>query len=189
MHRYRFLFVLRIALLPALAMADAEVSLERIMAHPDWLGRAPERFYWADDGKSFYYERKVEGSEERELHQVSLTGESLRTVADSDRGSADVDGGSFSRNFSRKVYSRHGDIYLKDLSSGEIRQLTRTVASEQDPFFMTDGNAVAFERGDGFFVRQLDTGLEYQIADLRLEDNPDAEEEDLSVSRFCDLWR
>ena len=87
------------------------------MAHPDWLGRPPENFYWADDGNSFYYERKVEGSEQRELHQASLAGEFIRTVADPERGSIDVDGGSFSRSFSHKVYSRPSTLRMSAVSA------------------------------------------------------------------------
>ena len=171
------LLALAWALVPASVRADREVTLEKIMAHPDWLGRSPENFYWADDGESFYYERKVAGSEERKLHQASLTGEILRTVVDGERGAIDVEAGSYNRDFSLKVYERHGDIYLKDLESGEVRQLTRTVAAESDPLFMADGSAVAYERGEAFFARQLAGDLEYQIADVRLEEDPDEEDD------------
>lgn len=159
---------------------DSQVTLEKIMAHPDWLGRAPEDFYWADDGQSVYYEIKREGSEARDLFEAALDGSILRQVDDAERGTIDVDGGRFSADYSRKVYVRQGDVFVKDLGSGEIRQLTRTVAREASPFFMAGGEAVAFERDDAFFVRELSGGLEYAVADLRLADDPDAEEEELS---------
>ena len=64
------------------------ITLEKIMAHPDWLGSRPENPYWADDGDSLYYERKVEGSEERLLTQSRLDGQLLRHVAEEERGAA-----------------------------------------------------------------------------------------------------
>ena len=165
-------------LAPLAAAADDEVTLERIMADPDWIGRGPESPYWADDGRSFYYERKVAGSEERELLQADLEGEVLRTVAPEERGRIDVGGGRYSRDRGRKVYSRRGDVYVKDLASGAIRQLTRTASEERDPFFTAAEDGVAFERDGSFFVRQLADGLEVQVADLRLADDPRDEEED-----------
>ena len=64
-------FLFRLLLATALMAGVAHPqTLEQIMAHPDWLGRSPENPYWADDGSSIYYERKVEGSEERLLYQV-----------------------------------------------------------------------------------------------------------------------
>ena len=44
------------------AFAQAkEVTLEQIMAHPDWLGRQAENPHWADDGASIYFERTLIG--------------------------------------------------------------------------------------------------------------------------------
>jgi len=159
--------------------ADSEVTLEKIMAHPDWLGRAPENQYWADDGQSFYYEIKLAGSEERELFEAGLDGDTLRRVSDVERGEIDVEGGEYTADYSLKVYARDGDLFVKDLAHGVIRQLTRTVETERSPFFMAGEQAVAFERDDEIFVRELHSGLEYSAADLRLNDDPDAEEEDL----------
>jgi len=158
--------------------ADSEVTLEKIMAHPDWLGRAPENWYWADDGQSFYWERKVEGTEERKLYQAGLDGNPIREIQPAERGSIDVDSGAWSRDFSRKVYSRQGDIYVKEMATGEIRQLTRSAEREHSPFFMADETAIAFERGDAIFIRQLADGLEAQAADLKNEDDPEAEEDE-----------
>ena len=166
------------AFVPLAASSLDDVSLETIMADPDWVGRAPENYYWADDGQSFYYERKVEGSEERELFQASLDGRIIRQVTAQERGNIDVRGGYFSKDLERKVYSRRGDVYLKDLASGSIRQLTRTAAAEREPFFMATEEGVAFERDGSFFVRRLTDGLEYQLADLRLEEDPLESEED-----------
>ncbi len=33
--------------------APTPLTLARIIAHPDWIGRSPERPYWADDSASF----------------------------------------------------------------------------------------------------------------------------------------
>jgi dipeptidyl aminopeptidase/acylaminoacyl peptidase len=178
MNRFVPAAVLCSLLAPAFVAADAEVTLEKIMAHPDWLGRAPENFYWADDSGGFYHERKVEGSEARELFEASLAGEVMRTVADADRGTVDVAGGALSPDRSLKTYSRDGDVFVKDLANGTIRQLTRTAAAETDPFFTADGTAVVFRRDDRFLARRLADGLESLAADVRLEDDPQAEDED-----------
>lgn len=154
-----------------------EVTLELIMSDPDWIGRAPERPYWADDGKSIYYFQKREGSDERDLIQIDLDGNVLRVVADEDRGTADHPGGDFSSDYRRKVYEREGDLYLKNLRNGELRQLTRTSGAERDPVFMAGDDRIAFRRGDSIFIREIESGLEYEPADLRLQNDPDEKKE------------
>src|SRR5512135_2363916 len=51
------------ALAPALAQPVAplpkdEITLERIMADPDWIGNSPEDPYWSDDGSAVYFFKK-----------------------------------------------------------------------------------------------------------------------------------
>jgi dipeptidyl aminopeptidase/acylaminoacyl peptidase len=147
------------------------LTLEVIMAHPDWLGRAPENAYWADDGESVYFERKREGEEISDLYEVDLQGD-VHRVADEEMGTISVPEGDWSRNRTRKVYTRAGDVYLRDLSTGEVRQLTRTAADESQTMFMADESRIAFRRGDAIYVRDLDSGLEWQPAEVLAEEDP-----------------
>lgn len=152
-----------------------EVTLERIMADPDWLGRAPDMAYWAADGQSVFYERKRAGSELRDLFRHSVTGGEPQLVADAERDRIDAPGGHWSPDRRRKVYVVRGDVFLRDFSEGTVRQLTRTPAFELEPRFLVGEASVAFRRGDTFYRVDLSTGLESLVADLRLEDDPEKE--------------
>jgi dipeptidyl aminopeptidase/acylaminoacyl peptidase len=160
------------------AQEPPEVTLKLIMAHPDWIGNAPERPFWADDGKSIYYWQKQPGNEQRDLHQINLKGELIRTVAPEFMGAVDVAAGSISSNEKMKVYARKGDIYVKDIGRNLIHQITRTVASESSPSYTPDNRKLIFKRDGVTYVRVLGSGLEYQLVDLQTKDDPDEEEED-----------
>lgn len=162
---------------PAAEPRPEEITLELIMSDPDWIGNAPESPYWADDGQSVYYEQKRQGEENHDLIHVDLEGNVLAVVADEERGAAGVAGGDWSRDRRFKVYSREGDVFWKDVATGEIRQLTRTVEPETRPHFLVGDRRVAFHRGDAVFVRDLESGLEYQAADVRLAEDPAEEKE------------
>lgn len=153
-------------------------TLEQIMAHPDWLGRQPESPYWADDGASIYYERKVEGSEEGQLFRLALAGGAAVLVTEADKAAADYRDGDWSSDRMRKVYSRNGDLFVRETSTGQVRQLTRTQADESDPFFMVGDDRVGYQRDASIFVRTLASGLESQPAVVKLDDDPDADEDD-----------
>ena len=153
------------------------ISLEQIMADPDWIGRAPQRPYWSDDSDSIYFFQKRQGSEQVDWYRVERDGDDLELVTPAQYSSADVAGDILSPDFRLKVYERAGDIYVKNLRRNEITQLTRTAADETNPAFSTDGNKVFFNRNNTLLVRDLASGLEYQAADLRLQDHPNAEEE------------
>ena len=168
----------------AAAAAGEAITLELIMSDPDWIGNRPTDPYWSDDGGAVYFEQKRSGEELRDLIRIDLENGEATRIDDVERGTEDVREGHLSRDRKRKVYSRHGDIYLKDLVTGRLTQLTRTAGEETDPRFMADASRVVFRRGQEIFVRDLETSLEYQPVDLRLLKDPRAEKpEDDFLSR------
>jgi dipeptidyl aminopeptidase/acylaminoacyl peptidase len=171
--RARFLAIAAVVLpcAPALAQPD-EVTLELIMSDPDWIGNGPEGVYWADDSGSVFFFQKREGSQLRDLYEATLDGR-IRLVPDEERATVDVRGGDRSSDRALKVYEREGDIYLKNLSTGDIRQLTRTNGRESGPVFLAGDGRIAYSRDRETFIRDLDSGLEFQPADLRFEKDPD----------------
>ncbi|MHC5064996.1 MAG: S9 family peptidase [Planctomycetota bacterium] len=157
------------------------ITLERIMADPDWYARSPGSPYWADDSKSFYWSQKRLGSGLRDLVQSDLAGRELRRVSDAERPAVDVPGGNYSEDGSRKVYTRNGDLFVKELSgstAGRVMQLTRTSSSESQAIFLAGDRRIAFRRDGQWFMRDLDSGLEAQLAELKTGEDPDAEDDE-----------
>jgi dipeptidyl aminopeptidase/acylaminoacyl peptidase len=181
--------------LPALAQPsqNPEPTLETIMADPDWLGNPPEDPYWADDGRSVYYLHKHTGDEQQDLVRVELESGQATTVALADQGKADAPGGDLSLDRRWKTYAREGDVFLKDLQAGTLRQITRTEEAESDPSFLAGDDRIAFRRGDQIYVYDLVSGTLSQPADLRLEKDPAEDKEsgflDEQQERLFDVIR
>lgn len=168
------------------AMTDRavdEISMELIMSHPDWLGNAPEDPYWSDDSQHIYFEQKRHGEEERDLFQVARDSVTPRRLTDDVLGWVDVEDGDVSGDRLFKTYVHRGDLFFKDLSTGETRQLTRTVEEERDAKFMPGNRRILFQRGHQVFQRDLDSGLESQRVDLRLEKDPNDAPKDSYLER------
>jgi len=169
---------------PAEAPAASEpaahdpITLELIMSDPDWIGNRPEGEYWADDGQSVYYQRKKEGSDERELIQVDLRGQVIRIVSDEERPFIDMPGGSYSSDYTWKTYTRGGNLFVKNFASGVITQLTRTSENISGVEVMHGDERLMFRRNGTIIIRDLATGVETQPADLRTQDDPDAKKDD-----------
>ncbi len=165
---------LTIAAAPSLAQESA-LTLEQIMANPDWLGNAPTRSYWGADSASVYYEQKRVGSELSDLYVVDSSTGSTQQVPESEWSSSFHTSISYNATRDRRAYVYSGDIYLVDASG--TRQVTRTSVPESDPFFLSDARRVAFTRDEQFYVHDPESGLTEQVTDIRFEDDPDKEED------------
>ena len=146
------------------------LTLEVIMADPDWLGRAPRERLLGRRRRVRLLRAKREGEPLFDLYRSTSRG----TAPGRGRRAGEISPpvGDWSRDRSRKVYTREGDVYLRDVRTGEVRQLTRTAANESQAMFLDDEDRIAFRRGDAFYVRDLDSGLEWQPAEVLAEKDP-----------------
>ncbi len=158
------------------AGGSSGVTLETIMADPDWIGNAPEQGYWSADGRSVYYLIKRQGSELRDLYRRSLAERSAHLVPDAEMGTVDGPEGAWSRDRRWRAYVHAGDVFVKDMTTGAVRQLTRTPEPKSRVRFMTGDHAVSFREGNRFFAYDLASGRIEVAADVRLAKDPAAEE-------------
>jgi dipeptidyl aminopeptidase/acylaminoacyl peptidase len=167
------------AALPALACAagpapaGSGVTLEQIMAARDWIGNPPEDGYWSWDSKSVLYKVKRDGSPLRDLYRVDAAGQGApRKLGDSDLANAPAPGGAFNRAHTLQVFIRDNNVFVRNLATGSLRQLTRDNTARNAEQFMADGTRVQWHQGNDIYVYELNTGLTSLAADLRLTDDP-----------------
>ncbi len=159
------------------AAAQQPVTLELIMSDPDWLGNGPEAPFWGEYGRTVYFERKRAGEAIRDLWAVDLTGAGLRQVPASELSKFPRPSGDTSEDRSMRVWEYAGDLFLLEVATGAVRQITQTSENERNPHFLIGDRRIAFDRGQRTLVFDLETGLTSEPAELRLEDDPAEEEE------------
>ncbi|MDQ3159447.1 MAG: S9 family peptidase, partial [Pseudomonadota bacterium] len=157
-------------LLTSLSAAAAEpITLTQAMADPDWIGPPVEDAWWRWDGQAAQYLLKREGASIRDRWQVGIDGGAAiridgAALADLDSAEAVFDAAS-----TRSAFVRNGDVFVRDLRSGALTQLTRTVDLESRPQWSRDGGLV-WKTGDAWY--RWDGRIVAQAALLKAEDAP-----------------
>jgi dipeptidyl aminopeptidase/acylaminoacyl peptidase len=149
------------------------------MADPDWIGAAVKDAYWSADGRAVYYSAKRGGSPIVDLHRVDLAGGKDqagrvdRIVEAKAMAGADA-AAVFDASGKRAAFARNGDIFVRDLASGRLTQITRTPENEAAPQFSADGRLLSFRVNNDWFVHDFDTGVTTPAAVVEAEKDPDA---------------
>ncbi len=166
-----------VALLCATAAAGAagppDVSLEKIMADPDWIGAAVRDAYWSSDGRSVYYSAKRSGSPIVDLHRVELAGHKDQIIDPKAMAGADAPM-VFDRAGKRAAFARNGDIFVREIAGGRLSQIARTPQNEAAPQFSADGRLLSFRVDNDWFVHDFDSDITVPAAVVKLEKDPDA---------------
>jgi len=148
------------------------ITLEQIMADPDWFGRAPESWYWGDDANTVFYKQKQLGNPLRDLFVLNLNSDNVPNKVSLDEQHIVEDRNAKKNNDgSEEVYSFKGNVFVKNLASKSVKQLTYTSAYETDAMFLTNGN-IAYRIGDIFYAHDLNTGQVLELANLQMAEKP-----------------
>ena len=154
--------------------SSTTITLEKIMADPDWFGRSPEAWYWGDDSSTVFYQQKREGNPLRDLVQKNINtagnGElvklaQMHVVADRDA--------ILNSAGTHEVYTFEGNVFVKELASQKVQQLTYTSAVESSAMFLTNGN-VAYRVDNIFYAHDMNSQKIIELANLKMTGGEDS---------------
>jgi dipeptidyl aminopeptidase/acylaminoacyl peptidase len=149
------------------------ITLEKIMADPDWIGASVKDVYWSTDGRAAYYSAKRSGSPIVDLHRIEI-GSREDQVLDA-AAMAGADGAAvFDAARRRAAFARNGDIFVRDLANGRLTQITRSPQPESSPQFSADGKLLSFRADNEWFVHDFAGGVTAPAAVVKAENDPDA---------------
>lgn len=149
-----------------------EITLEQIMADPDWFGRAPESWYWGDDSNTIFYKQKQLGTPLRDLFVSQLdSGNNSQKVNLSDLHIANDKNAKVNNALSHEIYTYMGNVFIKNLMNKKVKQITFTSSHEMNAMFLTNGN-IAYQVGYTFYRHNLATGQIVELANLQMADKP-----------------
>ncbi|MBL4765094.1 MAG: prolyl oligopeptidase family serine peptidase [Colwellia sp.] len=151
---------------------NKSITLKQIMADADWFGRAPESWYWGDNSNTVYYKQKQLGTPLRDLFvKVLNSDENNQKVNLSKHHLVNDKNAKLNSNLSDKVYTYMGNVFVKDVVSQTVQQVTFTSANEKNAMFLTNGN-IAYQVGNVFYAHNLTTGQVVELANLQMAEKP-----------------
>lgn len=164
----KFVFLFFVALSGSVyAQGQSALSVEKIMRDPKWMGTSPDGIFWDLQSQHVYFNWNPEADDLSSLHSVKP-----RQINQIEKLSAEnqkdiIRQYVWDAKRQRALFTRHGDIYLKDLKTGDEQRLTHTVANETNIRFGPEEKSVVFQQGDNFFSLHLDKNVIEQLTDFR----------------------
>jgi dipeptidyl aminopeptidase/acylaminoacyl peptidase len=162
------------ALIGSIASAAPQgITLEKIMSNPDWMGPGVKDAYWSVDGRAAYYSVKRSGSPIVDLHRVGTSDGKDQAIEPKAMAGADSPA-VFDRAGKRAAFARNGDIFVRDVASGRLTQITRTPETEAAPQFSADGRLLSFRVINDWYVYDFASGVTTPAAVVKTEKDPNA---------------
>lgn len=148
------------------------ITLQRIMSDPEWIGLFPQRAGWSDDGETILFYRERLGEDLEDLVELAPDTGAERVLTEAERAERSPVTWTWSRDGSRRLATRSGDIFLWEVGEPAPVQLTRTTDRESSAMFLRDAQSIAYRTGGAWHIHNTRDGSVRQVADIRFEDEP-----------------
>jgi dipeptidyl aminopeptidase/acylaminoacyl peptidase len=166
--RYAFTLLAVVLFLPStLAQTLGELTVEKIMRDPKWMGVSPSSPYWSADGKTLYFNWNPVNATADSLYKISLTNRVPQKVSKQERMSLPSRFGVYNKAYTKMVYEKSGDIFLLDVPANKLIQITNTVTRESAPSFSGDEKKILFTLDQNLFSWEISTGNFVQLTDFK----------------------
>ncbi|OOQ60462.1 S9 family peptidase [Mucilaginibacter pedocola] len=158
--------ILLLASAAASAQTLGPLTVEKIMRDPKWMGTSPSDIRWSDDSKKIYFDWNPKAAERSPLFSITPTNIKPQEVGVEEERSMPPESGSWNKKHTLKTFEKNGDIYLSDVRTGKVTQLTSTTEREAIPVFTADESAVLFSKENNLYKLTLAKGELVQLTNF-----------------------
>jgi len=146
---------------------ESVLTIEQIMQGEKFVGYSPINIEWSDDSKTIYFDWNPDGEPLRSKYKINISTPKNIEKVSIEELRAMTNSGTWNDDYTQKVYSKNGDIFLFDLNQNTTRQITNTLSNEYYPYFSNDEKHIIYTSDDNIFLWNIADGTTTQITDFR----------------------
>jgi hypothetical protein len=144
-----------------------KLSIESIMQDPkNSIGSLPSNIFWSEDNKTIYFNWNPDKNKADSLYGLLVSDKKIFKVSPSVRRGLPSAFGVYSKDRSKKVFTRNGDIFLMDTQTQAVRQITNTLEYESDAEFSGKEDKIIFTKANNLFSFNLSNGELVQLSNF-----------------------
>ncbi len=165
--------------LNAIGQVDSSLTIEKIMQDPKWIGTSPSSIRWSENSENIYFNWNPENFRSDSLYKIGLNNLAPLQVSNEERRLLPSRSGSYNKDRSIKVFAKNGDLYLLDIATNELKQLTNSINSESSPKFLGEDHLIAYHHENNIFRWDLKNNTVTQITNFKKGKAPKTEKKQL----------
>lgn len=160
-------FFLLLFAVTAKAQQLTELTVEKIMRDPKWMGIAPSNVFWSDDSKQIYFQWNPEKLPGDSLYSITTSNLNPAKVSPVVRRQMPSPFGDYNQAKTKKAYEKNGDVFILDILSGKITQITNSAERESNPQFSFDEKKILFIANGNMYQWEIANGTFKQLTDFK----------------------
>lgn len=147
-----------------LGFAQSELTVEKIMQDPNWMGTFPSNIQWNEQSDVIYFQYNPEKNISDSLYKISLNKKNhIEKVSLNEKRHLIPQKGDFNSKKRQKVYTKNGHLMLYDVRKDASKMLLNLGKSITSPQFISD-ERISFMMDSNLYVYNLKTAQINQLS-------------------------
>ncbi|WP_299778892.1 prolyl oligopeptidase family serine peptidase [uncultured Formosa sp.] len=159
----------------------SSLHIKQIMQGDAFVGHLPSNVQWSANGNTIYFNWNPENAFSDSLYAYHTNTKDINKVSFDKAYKLPASRGTFNSNKTKKIYSKHGDVFLMDIASGNSIQITNTKATESNVHFTNNEQHVAYVQNNNLYTWDINSGETKQLTNFtnkkKKEDKRNAKDE------------
>lgn len=143
------------------------LTIEQIMQGEKFVGFSPTNIDWSDDSKTIYFNWNPDGEILKSRYKIDVSAPDNIEKVGIEELKAMSNNGNWNKNYTQKVFSKNGDIFIFNLQTEKTKQITNTLTSSYNCSFSNDEKFIVYTQNDNVFLWHIQDGTTQQITDLQ----------------------
>ncbi|SFW26418.1 Dipeptidyl aminopeptidase/acylaminoacyl peptidase [Sinomicrobium oceani] len=157
--------------------AQEQLSVEKIMQDPKWMGTFPSDIRWDDHGETLYFKYNRDNDPSDSLYRIRIKSPgTLEKVPAREARTLIPATDSYNKNRTKKLYTEGKSLFLYDIRKRKKTELIQMDGYIGNPKFLADENKIAFHSGTNLFTYSLPDGHLRQLTHISTGETPDKED-------------
>ena len=148
-----------------------QLTVEKIMRDPKWIGTSPSNISWSNDGTTLFFNWNPDRNPADSLYYITQTNKVPAKASISQKQLLDVENNyNYNQLRTAYVYAKGGDIFYTDIKTGKTKRITQTTDTETNPQFSFNETKIVYNRSQNLYAWDIASGETMQLTNVRLSD-------------------
>ncbi|RAV30066.1 S9 family peptidase [Sinomicrobium soli] len=153
--------------------AQQQLTVEKIMQDPRWMGTFPSDVRWDDHGEVLYFKYNRDNDPSDSLYRINIKSPgTIEKVHAREAVALVPETGSYNKDRTKKLFTEGKSLFIYDLRKRKRTELIQTDEHIGNPQFLADENRIVFQTGANLFTYSLSDGHIRQVTRIRKGEAP-----------------
>lgn len=147
---------------------QSELSVEKIMQDPKWMGTFPSNVKWGQNSSAIYFNYNKDADPSDSLYGIHLKHpKKIEKVSWTEEKNIDFARGTYNKGKTKKIASKGNTLSIIDVKSGKETELLQFPKDISSPNFLADEDWIAFEADTNAYIYSQKTGILKKLTQIK----------------------